>query len=237
MIIIRFLIAALLAFVVVTIAAFVYLKWWQALLVVVFMILGTMLGLRLLMKSIGQVIGKAMTKAFELKSNALKGAMVQVHSVEPTDAPPPRLIEQADENGNGEDDEIEDDEPAGISEPARPLVYYRIDFTLTPNPSPGPMTHWDVDDLVVVDVNAPPLRLDLSGKTPDPDPGEGDHFESVQILNDWRLEADDEGKHEGPRRLSVVVGVPPGFRELKFRYYTEQFGRVVLPWAGSAQLS
>src|SRR5205807_428715 len=42
------------------------------------------------------------------------------------------------------------------------------------------------------------------------------------------------GVSEGPRakRFSFLVGIPAGVRELKFKYYGESFGHIVLPDAG-----
>ena len=88
------------------------------------------------------------------------------------------------------------------------------------------MTHWDVGDLCVVDSKAPPLNLTLGDES---DAGEGFHFEDVKIFENGRLKPDEDGKYEGAQRLNVLIAVPRELRELKFRYYAEQFGRIVLP--------
>jgi hypothetical protein len=108
----------------------------------------------------------------------------------------------------------------------RDLNYYRIDVTIRPGPQEGPMTHWDVSDLCVVDVKAPPISF-----TPgeDDDAGEGFHLHDVKIHENGQLHPDEQGKYQGIQRINILVGVPPELRELKFRYYTEQFGRIILP--------
>jgi hypothetical protein len=232
MMIIRFLVVALLVFIAVTIAAFVYLQWWQALIVVIAMIFAFVLGMKLIIRSFVSNLGKAMMMGFEIKAKVLRGATAEVHSVEAAPEPPPPVIDQAGEEdqdeGDDDDDDDDDDEEdeEDEEESKRDLNYYRIDFTIRPTHSDGPMQHWDVGDLCVVDVKAPPLTLKPDDDT---DAGEGFHFQDVQILEDGQLRDDEQGKYEGPQRLSALVGVPPGLRELKFRYYTEQFGRIVLP--------
>ena len=217
--IIRFLLVALLVFIAVTVAAFVYLQWWQALIVVFAMIFGMILCMKLVVRSFVSNIGKAMFSAFEIKAKVLRDATAEIHSIEAVPVPPPPVIDQA-----GEEDEDESD---ADEEPKRNLNYYRIDFTIRPTNGEGPMHHWDVSDLCVVDVNAPALNLKLADDNDDA--GEGFHLDDVQILQDGQMQPEEDGKYQGTQRLSAVVGVPPGLRELKFRYYTEQFGRIVLP--------
>lgn len=238
--IIRFLLVSFLVFVVITVAAFVYLKWWQAMLVMAALIAGIVLGVKLIIRSFGNMLGKAMIQAFEVKAAVMKGATAEVHSVVAVAAPPPKPVEEDDEptDEDYEDEEGDDDDDDDEPEAPRDLAWYRIDATIVPGPSQGPMHYWDVGDLVVVDYGAKPLNLNPLGGDAD-DPGEGYHFEDVQVLEDAapasgagaRHEAeDDEGeKYAGPRRLNVLVGVPRELRRLKFRYYTEQFGRIELP--------
>jgi uncharacterized membrane protein YccC len=108
----RFLIIALLVFIAVSIAAFVYLQWWQALIVIVVMILGIVIGIKVILRSFLSNIGKAMIAGFEIKSKVLRGATAEVHSVEAIPVPPPPVIEQAgeaDEDENADEDDDEDD--------------------------------------------------------------------------------------------------------------------------------
>ena len=232
--VIRFVLVALLVFIVGTVVAFVYLEWWQALLVVLAMIVVMAVGLKFVIKSFIGNMGKAMVAMFEAKSRVLRGATAEVHSVEAAPVPPPRAVDQDDEDEDADDDD--DDEGEGEEEEdetPRELAYYRIDVTIKPAADTDtPMSHWDVGDLCVVDFNAKPLKLDMSGdgeKNEADDPGEGFHFHDVQVMRDGTLHPDEDSKYAGEQRLNVLVGVPPELRELKFRYYTEQFGRIVLP--------
>jgi hypothetical protein len=227
--IIRFLVISLLVFVIITVAAFVYLEWWQAMLVMALVTGGIMLGLKLILRSFGNMLGQAMIKAFEVKAAVMAGAKADVHSVTAAPAPPPKPVDEEDDREDDEADYDDSDDDDDEPETPRVLAWYRIDVTITPGPSEGSMRHWDVGDLVVVDHAAKPLSFNLIDDDDADDPGEGFHFEEVQILEDGELRTDDEGKYEGAKRLNVLVGVPPELHELKFRYYTEQFGRVVLP--------
>lgn len=236
MIIVRFLLLALLVFIVVTVAAFAYLQWWQALIVIVAMIFAFFAGMKLIIRSFLSNIGKAVMAGFELKSKVMQGATANVHSVEAAPEPPPRIIEQDEDDEDDDDEEDEDEDEADEKhEEPRPLAYYRLDVTITPRMPDGPMKMWDVGDLCVVDAKAPPLSLTPDDET---DAGEGFHFHEVQIFESGRATPDEQGKYEGAQRLNVLVGVPPELRELKFRYYTEQFGRIILPPPyGQAQLT
>ena len=234
MAIIRFLLVALLVFIAVTVAAFVYLQWWQALIVIIALIFAFVFAAKFIIRSFFSNIGKAMMAGFELKAKVLRGATAEVHSIEAIPVPPPAVIDQAggsvDEIDDDEDDEDDDDDDDDNDneQDERELNYYRIDVTIRPGPQEGPMSHWDVSDLCVVDVKAKPLSFNLT-EDDNAGPGEGFHFRDVQILEDGRLKPDEQGKYNGDQRLNVVVGVPDGLRELKFRYYTEDFGRITLP--------
>ena len=230
MAIIRFLLVALLVFVAVTVAAFVYLQWWQALIVILVMILAFVFSVKFMIRSFFSNIGKTIMAGFEMKAKVLKGATAQVHAVEAIPVPPPAVIDQDGDADEEEDDEDEDeDEDEDDEEDDRNLNYYRIDATIRPDPqqAEGPMSQWDVSDLVVVDAKARPMQLNLDGDNEDA--GEGFHFRDVKVMQDGVLKPDEEGDYTGEQRLSAVVGVPDGVRELKFRYYTEDFGRITLP--------
>jgi hypothetical protein len=226
-IIIRYVICSLLLFVIFTVAAFRYLEWGQALLICFGMIAAFFFGLKLIIKSFMNNLGRTLLAGFDIKSRVLRGAGVEVHSVHAVPRPPAKFIDQ---EGNEDEDEDEDEDDDDEEEPAPDadrLAYYRIDFTLRPlDENAGPMQHWDLDDLCVVDVAAPPLSLDPNQSG---DPGVGYHLADIQIFEAGKFQDDDQGKHVGTQRVSTVIAVPPELRELKFRYYTEQFGRVTLP--------
>ena len=43
---------------------------------------------------------------------------------------------------------------------AKPVNHYRIEVTIKPSPSSGPMTHWDIDDLQLVSFDTPKTTLE-----------------------------------------------------------------------------
>src|SRR5688572_14902015 len=169
MAIIRFILVALLVFIAVTVAAFVYLEWWQALIVIIALIFAFVFAAKLIIRSFIGNIGKAMMAGFEMKAKVMRGATAQVHSVEAAPVPPPRVIDQAEmeqyeaDNEDDEGDEDEDEDEDEDHQDERQFAYYRIDVTIRPGDAEGPMTHWDVSDLVVVDAKARPLTLTPSG--------------------------------------------------------------------------
>ena len=198
---------AVVLFVTITVVSFVYLKWWVALLIVLAMIVAMLLGLRYLIANIGKIFGKAMLKVFEVKSKVLRGATAQVNSVQPTTAPPVK----------------EGEEP-----PKDPANYYRIDATIKPAPSDGPMQHWDLDDLQLVPFDTPATSLEKmadEGK----ESVDGYPLCETKVMQDGAFVDDTAGKYQGDQQVQALVAVPPHVRELKFQYYAEQFGRITLP--------
>jgi hypothetical protein len=201
------LLAALFVYLVVTIAAFVYLEWWQAVLVSAATFLALVLGGRWLVRyTIRTAVGRfgEMAKGlFDGKSRVLRGATADVHRVRQAD--PPRDL--------GDRDDTPD------------LRWYEVEATVFPDPAnAGPMTYWDLNDLRLVPAHASP-------PTPFNPAGDADEFEPHDLV---LVEAGEpvtpvDGKVIGPRRMRFVVGVPPGVPGLQFRYYFEQFGRIDLP--------
>jgi hypothetical protein len=204
----RVVLAGFLTFIVLTVLAFVYLEWWQALIVVLAMIVAIVMGVRLIIRSLGHMLGESMIKLFDVKSQVLRGAEAEVHSVVPTAAP----ATDADE---------ESDAP-------RDADYFRIDVTIKPAKNTGPMNHWDLDDLRVVPSDAPAMTMQAMS-----DEGveniAGYSLQRVQVLIDGQFMDDAQGKYQGAQHIQALVGVPPHLRELKFQYYAEQFGRITLP--------
>src|SRR4051812_44748836 len=86
--IIRLILLAVVLFVVVTCLSIVYLKWWQALIVILGMVACMIGAVVYVIKNFSKIAAKWMVKIFEVKSRVLRGAEVEVHSVLPTAAPP-----------------------------------------------------------------------------------------------------------------------------------------------------
>jgi hypothetical protein len=214
--IVRLILAGLFVFVIITVAAFVYLKWWQAILAsaatFVLMIWGTSFLIRTV---VGGFLGAA-KQMFEVKSKVLRNAKVEVHAVDLTDAPADWSDHEFDEDNDPDD-------------PPPDLNWYRIDATIIPDPaSAGGMTHWDLSDLTLVEASAF-VPSGITEMTAD----EGDGFipsETVLVIDGAEVEPDGP-KLLGTQRLRMVVGLPESWREAKFRYYFESFGRIRLPQA------
>ena len=138
--ILEFILFAFILFIIGTVLAFKYLVWWQALLVVFGIIFAIALALQYIIRSVGKMLGGAMTKALEQHASVLKGAEAQVHSVQP--AEPPAAQPRADRTSENEEDEDEDEAPAPTF--PGPRAYYQIDVTIRPtNPSVDPEKRWE----------------------------------------------------------------------------------------------
>ena len=186
-----------------TAAAFAYLPWWQAILAEAALFLVTVAAAKLLLRrAVGRVPGAIARGLFDVKSRVLRGATADVHHARPVGAA--ALVDPA-----------ADLSPENIPADA---VWYEVEATIFPDPAQaGPMTHWDLSD----------LRLVSAGRVRD----EFELHDVREIENGEVIDASG-GKPAGPQRLRFRVAVPPAVRELQFRYYFEQFGRVRLPGPG-----
>ena len=54
----------------------------------------------------------------------------------------------------------------------------------------------------------------------------------MQVETSGVFGPEDDLRYAGAQRLPLLVGVRRGVERLAFRYYTEEFGEVVLPPAG-----
>ncbi len=176
------LLAALFVFLVVTVAAFRYLVWWQALLVsevtfVALVLVGRWLIRRAIRNTVNR-IGEAASRGFlDAKSRVLRGATVDVHAVRPAD------------------------QPANVPSNLR---WYEVEATIFPEPA----GLWDLTA----------LRLA-------PERGEEEYEpRDLVLVEEGKPVISVDGRVTGPRRLRFTVGVPPGVRDVRFRYHFEQFG-------------
>lgn len=208
---IRLLMFALFVFLVVTVAAFVYLEWWQAILVsfATFVLL-TYVG-KLMIRSAIAGLGNFASELFRVKSRVLRGATVDVHSVHRL--PVPKALAILKDGGSYED-----------SAESADRAWYQIEVTLFPAAvSPGPVGLWDLDDLQLVPFDTP----DRKGLT------EADELEKVRFDRVWIIEKSkaieqESSRFQGPQRLRIAAAFPKGIPVWKFRYLFEQFGRIEL---------
>ena len=241
MVIIRLFLAAVALFVLIAVLAFVYLKWWQALLVCAAVLVAFYIAVRVAIRMFIRGIGSAVSGVFERRGEVLCGAAVQVHSVEPANTPASqqqledfRAVRQAQE--------------PGYTSPEAPRVYYRIVLTIRPMPpaTPGPGASrnvttlspaelWSPAELVLVPYDEPVAAEDAANVPPMVKMMRqftaGYRLEEVTEPDDPTGSPEIGQVTEGPRakRFSFLVGVPAEVRELKFKYYGESFGHIVLP--------
>jgi len=152
---------------------------------------------------IGRLARRLFLMPFRVKGAALKGASAQVHAVLPAAG---IAAAPAAEDWN----ELRD--------------YYLVDVTITPGEVPGPFGLWEPGELRLVPRESV-LRPE-SHKAEDHD--ESCNITKVQVEAEGEWADDDGMKYGGPQRLRLYVAAEPGTRELKFRYYLEEFGRIML---------
>jgi hypothetical protein len=225
MALVRLLLLGLFVFLVVTVAAFVYLQWWQAILVSFLTFLLLVYSAKYLIRYAVSRLSLMAADMFRIKSQVLRGATVEVHSVRPIDVPAGAIADFKETQCEGED---EDGEVEEFPDPAR-LRWYEVEATIFPGTgAPGPMTHWDIDDLRLVPADTPDIQSpeDLEAVVDEVD------FYRVRLIDNGEEIDPDGPKVPGPQRLRFTAGFPPVSRDWKFRYYFEQFGRIRLPSSG-----
>jgi hypothetical protein len=225
--IIRLVLLGLFTFLVVTVAAFRYLEWWQAILASAATFLLLIYGAKLLIQSALGRMGELAAGMFRTKSQVLRNATVDVHSVKPADSPR-ELVEAAEKDPAECDPEDEDcgHDPAAAKAELRRNRWYVIDVSIHPDPaSAGPMKHWDLDDLQLVpsDVDVSEKEWSAMEETEEFAPSQ------VELYVDGEFLSPDGPKVRGPQRVRLTVAIPKTVDEVKFRYYFEAFGLVKLP--------
>lgn len=210
------LLGSIFVFVVVTIASFVYLEWWQALAVSFLTFVGLIWIAKWAIKIlVGRGLGSIGRQIFEAKSRVLRRATADIHGVTRT-SPPPETIEVHQL--------IDGEEPPP---PSPDLQWYEIETTIFPDQAhAGPMANWDLDDLRLVPFSAQPLNPTMNFDEDSEDDFELHH---LVVIENGEPIVPDQSKFSGPLRIRFRVGVPAGVQVLAFRYYFEQFGRIELP--------
>lgn len=233
----------LLAMFVLAFLAIRFLPWWVTLILgVTVILLGKVFAGRLLLW--------LFSLPFRAKGKVLRGATAEVHRVLPAAAPvlertalltsvrSPREngagneLDLQAEDANGNDSDYESDE-----EPDVPRDYYELEVTITPKLATGPFHYWDFTEVSLIQ---PGKRWDADDDTC--------RVASVKLVgaptsiprppenNPQAETSDDDGtKVAGPCRLTLLIGVKSGVRELVFNYYFETFGRLQLPAPVKAQ--
>jgi hypothetical protein len=218
---IRLILVGFFVYLAVTIAAFVYLEWWQAILASAVTFILFLRGVRWLLLSFVRGMGDTIKQIADFKSRVLRGATADVHSVRRVE--PPRHLADPDP------DDDEPPEPGDVGEFLAEIEnrdWYEIEATIFPDPAPaGPMKSWDPYELMFVPIDEGPLD-ELADDAHDRDV----LVEQVRVVRDGEaVELGDASMVRGPQRLRVLAGFPKRLGAVKFRYYYEDFGRVELP--------
>ncbi len=193
--------AAAFTFVVVTVAAFAYLPWWQALAASAGTFAALVLIARYLLRRAVRRLAALAQGAVDVRGRVLRGSSVDVHSARPA-------------GGSAGLMAMEDE--------AADAVEYVIELTIFPDGQSsygGDM--WNPAGLTLVPADAAPPRL--LGRTADTvfTP------RSAEPIDGGEVEAAG-GEVRGPRRVRLAVAVPRGVRTLALRYGYEQFGTIRL---------
>jgi hypothetical protein len=210
--------AGLFAFMITAIAAFYFLEWWQATVLLIGIIIASSVVAKYLLRSAIYFWGEKLTSMVDRQGKVLQNASVQFHTVNP--AEPPREMTDHDE----EYEDIDEETARDLRQAAITKDWYKIEMTIFPNPDVEEHTQpWSPEALTFVPYESSPpknlLRVDeeyLENII---------HFEKLKVLSD---KPHDEGI-TGPQRLRVLVGFPKDMRDFALRYFNEQFGRLRLP--------
>jgi hypothetical protein len=105
----------------------------------------------------------------------------------------------------------------------RNLEFFWLDVTIDPKPrSGGHFSLWEPSELAILPHDVNTARLGAAD--------EGESVREVRLHEGGVWRPDDPGKYEGPQRVRLLIAVPPAFsRRIKFRYYLEGFGNMLLP--------
>ena len=152
---------------------------------------------------VGRLVRKLFLMPFRAKGAVLKGASAYVHRVSPDPAP------ALETESGGE---------------AGPREHYLMEVTITPEHVEGPFGMWEPGELRLV---RPESVLRPESDEPD-DEDDACEVAKIQVEHEGQWTEDEGMKYAGPQRLRLSLAVRPGTRELKFRYYFEEFGSIRL---------
>lgn len=203
---------------------------------------------------LGWLFFRGLRQTMSAQAAALRGATVEVHSIEPAPTPPsdPDDYDSADDDSEhdewddvdvGEDEEdaasAGDHDSGTLMDPEMadlfydgPRHWYYVDVTVYPemraDGRPTEYTPWHPRLVMLLG----PTK-DWPAQTPlGAFPHIADGICEVRELSVWRhgsWEAEESEEVLGPQRLRMYVGVKPGVKELRFNYFFETIGVLNLP--------
>lgn len=223
--------------IVVTIAAFEALAWWQAIIVsllcfVLLARIGGLIGRHLVKRVVRYLVVDAVERFGQVaNASVLENAEVVVHSVRPSPLPLTWRHVLAAQNLTGQ-------ERTNLEQQARDWAWYAFDVSVYPH-SRGPVqldSHdaaWNPADLRLTPSEAPPL----SGFCAENGTGETTQLYDMGIFQDGAVQplSDERGRRlsgdgvVGPQRLQFVAGLPRTRNRWKFTYWGVAFGDIRVP--------
>lgn len=207
----------LVAFIITAVAAFKYLEWWQATIVLLSVVVTFILGAKYLIKTALNRMGEQLSELSSGHGKVLRNATVQIHSVKSAD-PPREMMEEVDEY-----DDVDEETLQEMRDEAILKDWYKIELTVFPNPDIEEHTQpWIPDELTFVPYDSEPPKNMMNLEEMD----SIIYFEKMKVLTESLSE---EGESAGPQRLRILAGFPKDERDFALRYFSEQFGRLRLP--------
>src|SRR5262245_53274742 len=152
---------------------------------------------------IKRLMRKLLLMPFRAKGAVLKGASARVHRVSAATAATTR---------------------GTVRSSSESLEHYLVEVTITPSQPEGPFGMWEPGELRLVQ---PESVLRLESDEPD-DEDDACAVTKLQIEHEGQWNDDEGMKYSGAQRLRLYLAAHTGVRELKFRYYFEEFGKVKL---------
>jgi hypothetical protein len=219
--------AAFFVFVVSTVAAFVYLEWWQAILASAAVFILLIIGAKVLIQSAFGNLKKMAQGMMDEKSKTLRNASIEVHSVK-TVKMPSEIEEEMRQviDGNNPDGDEDDEEEEPPQQDYANFHWVEVELTLfTDADEQGKISGWDVSDLRIVPIDAKPIEF---MSMDDEESAEFDLYE-IHIVKESVASVWQGDTLHGPQRIRFTTGVPRGTRLVKMQYYFEHFGRIELP--------
>lgn len=200
-------------------------------------------------KLVGLLIVRRLKRAMDASGEALRGATIEVHSVQPEDEPPPDDDDDFDddfdedfddedfEEDDDDDDELDDNE---LMDPELadlfydgPRDWYSIDLTVQPamrdDGRPTEYKPWSPYMLMLL---GQPKELPKQFGPMAAFAGIADgvcDIRNVEIWKDGAWDAEVDEDDFGPQRIRLLAGVKPGETQLRVGYVSEVIGEVNLP--------
>ena len=161
---------------------------------------------------------------FSMKSRALKGAAITIHSItpvnKPVEEPTEEVAEGRDESEPAEEpDEDNPEESFEPSEPEKPKQYFEVDLTISPS---GKETIWEPGELILTSEKVTDLM-----KMEETDSVGTSH--TVLVWNGSAFAPDEACKYPGEQRLLVTFEVEVGAANAWLQYYNVPLTEIRLP--------